>query len=168
MSTRLALSLGFVALLLHAPLAAQGERQTPKTSFGSALTQLRSLVEQPAPPGLGQDDVASYQAHTDWLKSVVARLEHSIKSPRDIATGQASGKQMGGQPVTPPSAEVTTPRDRATGQASGQRQIATVLSPDMDLLLKQIQEESRRFQSLSNASKARHEAAMNAIRNMKA
>lgn len=30
-----------------------------------------------------------------------------------------------------------------------------------------MQSESRRFQTLSNASKARHEAAMNAIRNMK-
>lgn len=34
-------------------------------------------------------------------------------------------------------------------------------------LRKSVQMESRKFQTLSNASKARHEAAMNAIRNMK-
>ena len=34
-------------------------------------------------------------------------------------------------------------------------------------LQKTTQQESRRFQTLSNASKARHEAAMGAIRNMK-
>jgi len=34
-------------------------------------------------------------------------------------------------------------------------------------LQKTTQQESRRFQTLSNASKARHETAMNAVRNMK-
>lgn len=36
-----------------------------------------------------------------------------------------------------------------------------------DAMRNAVQQESRKFQTLSNASKARHEAAMNAIRNMK-
>ena len=152
---------------LHAPLAAQAERGTPKTSFGGSMIRLRALIEEPAPAGLSPQDVQVYQAHTEWLKSVVARLEHTVKSPRDASTGQASGRQAGGQPAAQPSEDVAVPRDRATGQASGQRQVATVLSPDMDLLMKRIQEESRRYDALTNLMKVRHEAAMSSIRNIK-
>jgi hypothetical protein len=46
--------------------------------------------------------------------------------PRDVATGQASGKNVnkpaGSQAVLNSSDQVTAPRDLATGQASGKRQ----------------------------------------------
>ena len=163
----LLLSLVLGSAALQTTLSAQAERQSPKPSFGGSMIRLQALIQEPAPAGLSSQDVAVYQAHTEWLKSVVARLEHSIKSPRDIATGQASGRQAGSQPGAQPSGEVTAPRDRATGQASGQRQVATVLSPDMDLLMKQIQEESQRFDALTGRLKARHDMAMSSIRNMK-
>lgn len=152
---------------LHKPLAAQAERGTPKTSFGGTMIRLQALIEEPAPAGLSPRDLQVYHAHTEWLKSVVARLEHTIKSPRDASTGQASGRQAGGQPVAQPGTEVTASRDQATGKASGQRQVATVLSPDMDLLMKKIQEESRQYDALNSLMKARHEAAMSSIRNIK-
>jgi hypothetical protein len=41
------------------------------------------------------------------------------------------------------------------------------MNAQLAALRKAVQTESRRFQTLSNASKARHDAAMNAIRNMK-
>jgi hypothetical protein len=48
--------------------------------------------------------------------------------PRDVATGQASGKSVnkpaGSQAVLNSSDQVTAPRDMATGQASGKRQYA--------------------------------------------
>jgi hypothetical protein len=48
--------------------------------------------------------------------------------PRDIATGQASGKSVnkpsGSQAVLNSSDQVTAPRDMATGQATGKRQYA--------------------------------------------
>jgi hypothetical protein len=163
----LLLSLVLGSAALPTPLAAQAERGTPKTSFGGSMIRLRALIEEPAPAGLSPQDVPVYQAHTEWLKSVVARLEHTIKSPRDASTGQASGRQAGGPPSAQPSAEVTAPRDQATGKASGQRQVTTVLSPDMDLLMKKIQEESRQYDALTNLMKTRHEAAMSAIRNIK-
>lgn len=51
-------------------------------------------------------DVATGQAS--------GKASHEIKSPRDVATGQASGKRA-------TSNTVTSPRDVATGQASGKR-----------------------------------------------
>jgi hypothetical protein len=49
------------------------------------------------------------------------KVDHSVLSPRDSATGQASGKR------TPPAGStsaVVAPRDTATGQATGKRQHA--------------------------------------------
>jgi hypothetical protein len=163
----LLLSLVLGSAALQTPLAAQAERQSPKPSFGGSMIRLQALIQEPVPTGLSPQDLAAYQEHTDWLKGVVARLEHSIKSPRDVATGQASGRQAVGQSGEAPSLEVAAPRDRASGQASGRQQVATVLSPDMDLLMKQIQEESQRFVALTGRLKARHDMAMSSIRNMK-
>jgi len=142
-------------------LAQNPTRQTPSASFGTisvadAAGKIRALIEQPAPPGMSRVDLKTYQSQTDWLKTVASRLDkvnQGTVSPRDQATGQASGK-------------VTAPRDAQSGQASG-RQVATVLSPDIDLLRKAIEQESLRFTTLSNVLKTRHDAAMNAIRNMK-
>lgn len=142
-----------VHLLLGALLVAPGSllaqpptRQTPSTSFGTisvadAAVKIRSLIEQPAPPGLRPVDLKAYLSHTEWLKSVATRLDkvnQQVVSPRDVASGQASG-----------------------------RRVATVLSPDIDLLRKQIEQESQRFTTLSNILKTRHDAAMSAIRNMR-
>ena len=139
-------------------LAAQAPGKPPSTSFGQRSPwrrhhQIQTLVDQPAPAGLAGADLSGYQAQTQWLRSVVER----IKSPRDMATGQATGKH-----------EVTSPRDAASGQATGKRQHKPVtFTMQLDALRMEIEEESRRFSSVSNASKARHDIAMNAIRNMK-
>jgi hypothetical protein len=76
------------------------------------------------------------QTQTEWLRTVVARL----RSPHDMATGQASGKRQHA-PVT--------------------------VTPEIDAVRKAIEEESTKFASLSNVLKTRHEAAMTAIQNMK-
>lgn len=47
---------------------------------------------------------------------------NAVKSPRDLATGQASGKQA--------THEVKSPRDVATGQASGKRVAAGDVNGD--------------------------------------
>ena len=52
---------------------------------------------------------------------VSAAVSYSLKSPRDAATGQASG-------LAAPSAGIVSPRDPASGQASGKR-TAEVVSP---------------------------------------
>ena len=152
------LLLGSVALG-PVPLAAQGGQAVPKTSFGTkltvaeAVTQIQTLVDQSAPADLAGPDVSAYQAQTQWLRTVLER----IKSPGDAASGQATGKHT-----------VQSPRDAATGQATGKRQHKPfTISKEWDALRMEIEGESRRFNTLSNASKARHDIAMNAIRNMK-
>lgn len=129
------------SLLASSPLAAQGERQTPQTSFGTrtvadALLKLQDLIDQPTPDELARPDLDAYRVQTEWLRRVVARL----KSPRDMATGQASGKRQHA-PVT--------------------------VKTELDAMRKAIEAESTKFALQSNVLKARHEAAMAAIRNMK-
>lgn len=102
-------------------------------------------IEQPAPDGMGPEDQESYLAHTQWLKTVRSRVEalalkHDVKAPRDVATGQSSGKRQHG---------------------------SVVIVKEWEALQSTIEQESRRFNTLSNASKARHDIAMNAIRNLK-
>jgi hypothetical protein len=55
-------------------------------------------------------------------------------------------------------------------QVSGSGMVAEMTQMNQEFLELQraVQSESRKYQTLSNASKARHDAAMNAIRNMKA
>lgn len=137
-------------LLLGAgPLTAQVERTTPSTSFGTvvrveeAMTALQTLIEQPADATLSKEDLAAYQKQTEWLKSVLTRLEAStgVKAPRDVATGMPTGKRQH-KPM--------------------------MMTPEIESFFGAVEKESRQFTTLSNASKARHDIAMNAIRNMKA
>ena len=149
------LRLVLVAVVTASSLAAQENRQTPKQSFGTKLSvadaaaKLHGLVtETNIPPGLTPAEQKAYQEHTEWLKSVESRLNqltHTVRPPRDASTGQASG------------------RESSIGQVS-----EGVKAPDVDLLKKQIEEESRKFTTLSNVLKTRHDIAMNAIRNMRA
>jgi hypothetical protein len=64
-------------------------------------------------------------AQSSGNKDQSASATKDVK-PRDVATGQASGKSVNrpaGSPVVPNSSDrVTAPRDMATGQASGKRQ----------------------------------------------
>jgi hypothetical protein len=153
------------------PLAAQVDRSTPATSFGTvvrvdeARTTLQTLIDQPAAVTLSKEDLAAYQKQTEWLKSVLTRLEVStgVKAPRDVATGQASGKRQA------TAGDVVSPRDAASGMPTGKRQHKPMMmTPELESFFGAVENESRQFNTLSNASKARHDIAMNAIRNMKA
>lgn len=120
----------------------------------ASLATLKKLIDEPAPAGLAEKEKAEYVSLTAWIKSAYDR----VITARDAGSGMASGKaaQNG----------VKSPRDVATGQASGKRQHG-VSAADMVRLQSTFETESRKFQTLSNASKARHEMAMAAIRNMK-
>ena len=68
-------------------------------------------------------------AQSNGNKDQSASATKDVK-PRDVATGQASGKSVnkpaGSQAVLNSSDQVTAPRDMATGQASGKRQYAPI------------------------------------------
>jgi hypothetical protein len=110
------------------------------------LEKIDAAISQPVPSGLSPADAKSWAAETAWLKSAKSRIE-------------SVGIEYG----------VLAPRDRATGMATGRRQYRPAeISKSVDSLRAVLEAESRKFNTLSNASKARHDIAMNAIRNMKA
>lgn len=136
------------ALLLFGAVTALGQEPTQRKTFSlpHVLEAVGEAIDVPMPAGLNAADQQVYAAHTDWLKSVRRRVE-VLKSESDAAA----------------------PVDAAAGQSSEKRQYAPVkIIKQWGRLQATIEEESRKFNTLSNASKARHDIAMNAIRNMKA
>lgn len=108
----------------------------------TAIAVLDGMLGDPAPAGITPAIAREYQMHTEWLASVRERLRAHL-TDRDAA-------------LSTPTAPSDAPRRMATMNMQFLALQDAVLS------------ESRRFQTLSNASKARHDVAMNAIRNMKA
>ncbi len=108
----------------------------------TAVAVLDGMLGDPAPAGITPAGAREYQLHTEWLASVRERLRVHL-ADRDAALS------------TP-----TAPSDASRRMAAMDAQFLA--------LQEAVLSESRRFQTLSNASKARHDVAMNAIRNMKA
>lgn len=121
------------------------EKATPgiqAITVEDAMTTLLATINQPAPATLSKGDRAAYQKQTEWLTSVLTRLE--------VVTG------------------VTIPRDAASGLATGKRQHKPILmTRELVTLVATVETESQQDNALSNALQARHDIAMNAIRNMK-
>jgi hypothetical protein len=144
---RLALTVSMTLLLgftTQVPsLAAQVEqsaRLAPITAE-EATTRLRSLIDQPAPAGLSASDLAAYQAQTEWLRGVRARL--------DVAR------------------EIVGRREAATGQASGRgTQTSLSMSKEYEEFQKSLATERVTF--LTTLTKARHDQAMKIINNIRA
>ncbi len=138
---------GLVAGSLTVARPAMGQDPTEKKTFAfpHVLDVVGKAIDQPIPDGMSSEDQEAFAAHTTWLKSVRSRIE-AMAAQRDVRA----------------------PRDAASGQASGKRQHAPIkITKEWGALLATIEEESRQFNTLSNASKNRHDMAMNAIRNMK-
>lgn len=103
--------------------------------------ELDRLVVQAGPRKMTPDEQAAWRAQSDWLKSVRSRLADY----RGKLT--AVGREL----------------------PNGAAMVEKMAAMNMQFLaLRQASEkESRKFQTLSNASKARHDIAMNAIRNLR-
>ena len=148
-----------VSLVALSPVVVQaqpvkGAATTAMVDPDEGLATLKKLIDAPAPAGLSEKDRAEHMSLTAWVKSAYDR----VIAARDGGSGMASGKGA--------ELNVMSPRDVATGQSSGKRQHG-IRAQDMVRLQADFETESRKFQTLSNASKARHDIAMNAIRNMK-
>lgn len=141
--------MGMISILLALGVTVTaGQDPTEKKAFvlPHVLEAVGQAIDTPAPKGLSAADQKAYAAQTEWLKSVKKRIE----------------------PLAAES-DVKTPRDPATGQASGKRQYQPVLiRKKWETLQATIEQEARRYENLQGAMKARHDIAMNAIRNMKA
>ena len=126
-----------------------GQEPTERKAFvlPHVLEALDQAIVQPAPAGLSAGEGKAYGAETEWLKGARRRIEQlgtrvGIIAPRDASTGMATGRRRQYQPVE--------------------------IAKEIEALKAALERESRQFNTLSNASKSRHEIAMNAIRNMKA
>ncbi len=108
------------------------------------LEAIGKAIALPAPTGLTPGERKRYAAQTEWLKTVRTRLEPLAQS------------------------EVTAPRDMATGQASGRRLHGPrLVTNELGRLQQTFEQEGHQFDDLSGELKARHDMAMAAIRNLK-
>lgn len=137
----------FLTLCVGAISTAAAQDLEVRRSFSipHVLERVTSAIDQPMPEGLAPAEQRRYAAQTQWLESVRNRIEAMA-----IRTG------------------VVQPRDQVSGRATGRRASQAEVQKEIDTLQKTLETESRRFTTLSNVMKARHDVAMNAIRNMKA
>jgi len=109
----------------------------------AAIATLDAQIAAPAPRSLTAAQQAEWKEHGAWLSSVRQRYATFLAE---------NGGSFGDTPGV-----------------SGADMAKRMAQMNMQFLALQeaTQMESRRFQTLSNASKARHDIALNAIRNMK-
>jgi len=127
-----------------APSADLAAARATSDAMRVALGVIRCLADEPAPEGFSAQAREEYDEHTAWLVTVRDRIRAHLRK-RDGSFGERS--RLGGA-------------DLAARMAA--------LSTEFLELQTAVLSESRKFQTLSNASQARHDIAMNAIRNMKA
>lgn len=125
------------------------ESQARRRDLGRTIAALDELIGRPAPDGLTRVQHATWNDQTAWLTSVRQRYYELSESYA--------------------AAEKNVAAARADDASSGESMANRMAQMNMQLVALQnaIQMESRKFQTLSNASKARHDTAMNSIRNMK-
>ena len=104
----------------------------------TALATLDGMLGDAPPTGITPEVAREYQQHSEWLASVRDRLRGHLADRDANLNGSAMAQRMG------------------------------AMNAQFLALQDAVQTESRKFQTLSNASSARHDVAMNAIRNMKA
>lgn len=138
---------GALALITAASPVAGQDLETRKTyAIPHVLEVMKTLADQPEPAGLDPGQRRVWIQHTEWLKSAHSRLE-------ELAL----------------NAGVVEPREKASGMATGRRTYEPIrFRRELGTLQKTLLEEARRFQTLSNAMKSRHDTAKNIIQNMKA
>ncbi len=116
------------------------------SSVQAAIDVLDQQIAVPVPDKQSSAQVAEWKEHGAWLASVRERYANFLAQ---------NGGAFGG-----------TPGLVGTAGADMAKQMAQ-MNTQFLALQEATQTESRRFQTLSNASKARHDIALNAIRNMK-
>lgn len=146
--------------------AAHVLQQSPGKRAAGAQTVLVELIQQPVPRGLTEDERQQWTSQTDWLRSIERRIADVIAT----ASAPGSGPAAAAPPrTTRRELDKATPQlaRAADGSEDGAGDAAEALELQLTRLQEAVQQESRRFQTLSNAMKARHDAAMSSIRNMK-
>lgn len=113
------------------------------SSVQAAIAALDAQIATPAPRALAPAELAQWKEHGAWLSRVRTRFADFLAE---------NGGNFG---------------DSAGLKGADMMQKMAEMNSQFLALQQATQTESRRFQTLSNASKARHDIAMNAIRNIK-
>jgi hypothetical protein len=148
---------------------------TLAAATGAAQTIQRAPTNRESSPRAVQQTVqrevearAALRARSDGLGSAVAALDTLIASPMPAGLSRAEIAAWDQQTAWLKS---VSDRYRPLGASYGGANLAASSLAQLDMqfleLQQAVQSESRKFQTLSNASKARHDVAMNAIRNLK-
>jgi hypothetical protein len=159
-------------------VVATTQPQARQTDLGAAIAALDQLIRAPMPLGLTRAEQDNWREQTAWLTSVrdryrtLSRSYSAIASNASPATEAAAPAIPGGAVVSAAVSNVGRERD-ADGTAraavgSPAPDGAAQLSMQFSALQSTLEAEIRRFQTLSNASKLRHDTAKNIIQNLKA
>lgn len=153
--------------------------QARTTSLSAAVSTLDSLISQPPPRRLSRRNSAVWNQQTEWLRSVRERYT-SMATTYERAVSQST-PQSGVAGAAIPGANVlqnaiqgatgglSESDDDDNSALSGQALLREMQAADIQFLALQesIQQESRQYQTVSSALKARQDTAMNTIDNLK-
>jgi len=145
---------------------------------------LRALASKPAPTGLSKKHRAEYDQQTIWLKEVADRFSLAAGTALTIAGTKAPSSPKAKLVAFQHAGAWRAAFDGIDGEAfdgidgeafggsvsgAGLGMVSEMTAMNAQLLELQtaVQNESRRYQTLSNASRARLDIAMSAIRNTK-
>ncbi|MFN2384064.1 MAG: hypothetical protein ABR559_07350 [Gemmatimonadota bacterium] len=129
----------FLAALLVAAPALQA--QTGPLTARQVGAIFGDLADDPPPARLSPGQRAAWIDHSSWLQAYAQRLHfHAVQRDRTLAS---VGR-----------------RARATGR------LAT-LDREMRTIRQMIENDGRRYRTLPGVARARHDAAMSAVRNMR-
>lgn len=139
-----------------APLALAQAEGDPLTNLQGAIDSLDRLIAEPPPEELTEEEFATWDEQTVWLRSVRDRYAEVVED----------------FDVEPESESVTTRSGTAsavTTQQTSQAVVADMAQKSQRFLALQnaVQQESRKYQTLSAAAKARHDVAMKSINNIR-
>jgi hypothetical protein len=116
-----------------------------------ASRELSELARQPIPAGLAPEEKRQAGSYTRWLEEASAQLD-------DLADRWAKALKI---------ASADTTKAEQTLATNGMQELNTSFSMQYLAIQQKIQAESREYAALSNIMKAKHDAAKNAINNIR-
>jgi hypothetical protein len=157
----------FLVLLVTLALATLAHGDGQRTiDLQEAIKSLDLLIAEPAPTDLSQEERADWDDQTVWLRSV--RDRYAEVAEDHAATDDAVVPRSGAEGTTSNSLGGTSGVTDTTSQAS-EPVVVTMARTNRRFLALQsaVQQESRKYQTTSNAARARHQVAMNSINNIR-
>jgi hypothetical protein len=155
------------------------QAQARRRELDRAIAALDDLIGRRAPDRLTPAERTAWDDQTAWLTSVQQRYRALSESYAAAEKNIASAGSSAAAPFVPGGSVVTSavsgtvggeaPKRAGADTSSGEPMTERMSQLNVQFLALQnaVQMESRKYQTISNVSKARHDVAMSSIRNMK-